>query len=171
EVLAASPLDPTAHYAKGLVLRAQGRPEEAIAEFETALAFDRNYTGVLNQLAWCKLMTGAIDEVIPLEERLIRLSPRDPLLPRWYERIGWVHMLQSRLDEAILWLDKARSANPRFAGTYAYLASVYAIKGEIERASAQLAEARRLASDDRYSSLARLKALQYLGCQRSAPCS
>ncbi len=163
EVLAASPLDPIAHYAKGLVLRVQGRPEEAIVEFETALAFDRNFPGVLHQLGWCKMMTGSIDETISLAERQIRLSPRDPLLARWYERIGWVHLLQSRLEQAILWLDKARSANPRSPEIYAYLASVYALKGETERASAQLAEARRLASDDRYSSIARLKDSQYFG--------
>src|SRR5262249_26579505 len=35
--LAASPLDPVAHFAKGLVLRVQGRPEQAILEFETVL--------------------------------------------------------------------------------------------------------------------------------------
>ena len=163
EVLAASPLDPIAHYAKGLVLRVQGRPEEAIVEFETALAFDRNFPGVLHQLGWCKMMTGSIDETIPLAERQIRLSPRDPQLARWYERIGWVHLLQTRLEQAILWLEKARSSNPRSPEIYAYLASVYALKGETERASAQLAEARRLASDDRYSSMARLKESQYFG--------
>jgi adenylate cyclase len=163
EVLAASPLDPQAHYAKGLVLRVRGRPEEAIAEFETFLAFDRNSTNALYQLGWCKAMTGSIEEAIPLSERLIRLSPRDPQLSNWYWRLGWVHLLQSHLDEAILWLEKARSANPRFVLPYAYLASAYALKGETERASAQLAEARRWATDDRYSSLARLKASEFFG--------
>ena len=37
------------------------------------------------------------------------------------------------------------------------LASAYALKGETERA-AELAEARRLAGDDRYSSIARMRA-------------
>jgi len=157
------PLDPLAHHAKGSVLRVQGRPEEAIAEFETVLAFDRNSTSALFQLGWCKAMTGALDEVIPLAERLIRLSPRDPQLANWYVRIGWVHLLQSRFEEAILWLEKSRSANPRFMLAYAYLASAYALKGETERATACLAEARKLAGDDRYSSLARLRASQYFG--------
>ena len=74
----------------------QGRPEEAIAEFEAVLAFDRNSTNALFQLGWCKAMTGSLDEVIPLAEQLIRLSPRDPTLANWYVRIGWVHLLQSR---------------------------------------------------------------------------
>jgi adenylate cyclase len=163
QVLAASPLDPLAHHVKGNALRVQGRPEEAIAEYETVLAFDRNSTRALFHLGWCKAMTGSIDEVIPLAERLIRLSPRDPDLANWYVRIGGVNLLQSRLEEAILWLEKARSANPRFLLPYAYLASAYALKGETERATAHLAEARRLTGDDRYSSLARLRASQYFG--------
>jgi tetratricopeptide (TPR) repeat protein len=101
-------------------------------------------------------MTGAVDEGIPLAEQAIRLSPRDPSIGFWYWRIGWVHLLQSRTDEAIVWLEKARSANPRIAGIHAYLASTYALKGDSERAAAELAEARRLVGDDRYSSIARL---------------
>jgi hypothetical protein len=70
-----------------------------------------------------------------------------------------VHLLQSRINEAILWLEKARSATPAHPGICADLASAYALNGEIERAVAELAEARRLSRDDRYSSIARLKAL------------
>jgi tetratricopeptide (TPR) repeat protein len=59
--LATSPLSPLAHYAKGLLMRAQNRPEEAMPEFETVLAFDPNSTGALHLLGWCKLLTGSID--------------------------------------------------------------------------------------------------------------
>ena len=68
-----------------------------------------------------------------------------------------MHLLQSRTDEAIVWLEKARSANPELAAVHAVLASAYALKGETERAAAELAEARRLAGDDRFSSIARLQ--------------
>ena len=74
-----------------------------------------------------------------------------------------MHLLQSRTDEAIVWLEKARSANPGLPFAHAYLASAYGLKGETERAAAELAEARRLSSDDRYSSIARLKAGRYFG--------
>jgi hypothetical protein len=40
----------------------------------------------------------------------------------------------------------------------AELAAAYALKGEIERAAAELAEARRLSPADRYSSIARTEA-------------
>ena len=97
-------------------------------------------------------------------EQAIRLSPRDPEIGNCYFRIGQVHMVQSRTDEAIVWLEKARSANPRHPQFHAYLASAYALEGETERAALELAEARRLSGDDRYSSIARLRAAAvYLG--------
>jgi hypothetical protein len=43
------------------------------------------------------------------------------------------------------------------------LASAYGLKRETERAAAELDEARQLVNDDRFSSIARLKALQYWG--------
>jgi adenylate cyclase len=164
QALAASPRNALAHFAKGQVLRAQSRPEEAIPEYETALASNRNWVNAYNALGYCKLYTGSIDGVIPLVEQAIRLSPRDPEIGNCYFRIGQVHMVQSRSDEAIVWLEKARSVNPRHPQYHAYLASAYALKGETERAAVELVEARRLSGDDRYSSIARLKAAAiYLG--------
>jgi TolB-like protein len=163
QALEASPLDPLAHFAKGVVLRVRGRPEEAILEFETVLAFNHNATGALFQLGWCKLMTGSIDEVIPLAEQGIRLSPRDPYIANWYWRMGMVHLLQSHTSDAVLWLEKARSVNSGLPGPHVMLASAYALKGETERAAAELAEARRLRQGS-YSSIALLRAtLGYWG--------
>jgi len=125
------------------VLRVRGRPEEAIPEFETVLAWNRNETRALFHLGWCKLMTGSIDEVIPLAELVIRLSPRDPYIANRYSRLGLVHLLQSHTDDAVLWLERARSANPALPSVHANLASAVALKGETERAAAELAEAKR----------------------------
>jgi adenylate cyclase len=164
--LSASPLSPLAHLAhmaKGQVLRAQGRFDEAIPEYETAIASNRNWVGAIASLGQCKLYTGSMEEGSALQEQAIRLSPRDSQISNWYNRIGLVHLLRSRIDEAIAWLEKARSANPGHPVPHAYLASAHALKGETERAAAELAEARRLVGDDRYSSIARLKALGYFG--------
>ena len=72
-------------------------------------------------------------------------------------------MLQSRIDEAILWLEKSRTANPGRPLARAWLASAYGAKGETERAVAELAEAHRLSSDHSYSSIAHLQASGYFG--------
>ena len=158
--LGTSPFDPLAHHAKGLLMRAQNRPEDAMPEFETVLAFDPNSINALHLLGWCKLLTGSIDEVIPLAEQAIRLNPRDPFIANRYVRVGMIHLLQSRTDEAIVWLEKSRYVNPRGNYTRAFLASAYALKGEPDRAAAELAEAKRLFGDDRLSSIARLRTVE-----------
>jgi len=163
EALAISPRNPHAHLARGFVLFAQKRIEEAIPEYETALASNRNWALVIATLGWLKFMAGLLDDAIPLQEQALRLSPRDSLIGVWYQRIGTVHLLQSRTDEAISWLEKARNANPVHPGPHAWLASAYALKGDNERGAAELAEARRVVTDDRWSSIARLKAVGYWG--------
>jgi adenylate cyclase len=159
QALAASPRNPLVHYANGQVLRAQGRYQDAIPEYETAIALNRNSVGAISALAECKLHVGPIDEVIPLQEQALRLSPRDRLVSNMYNRIGVALLLQSRTDGAIVSLEKARDANLMRSAPHAYLASAYALNGEAERAAAELAEARRLSGDGRYSSIAGLKAL------------
>jgi tetratricopeptide (TPR) repeat protein len=163
QALAASPRSPLAHYAKGHVLRAQNRFDEAITEYETVIALDRNRVNTYTHLGQCKFYNGLIEEYIPLVEWAIRLSPRDPQLGVWFGRIGLVHLLQSRINEAILWLEKARNAAPALPYVRSRLASAYALNGEIKRAAAELTEARRLSRDDRYSSIARLKIVEKLG--------
>ena len=155
QVLAASPRHPVAHFAKAQILRAQGRYEAAIPEYEAAIALNPNWVLALAALGQCKFFAGSIDEAIPAQELAIRLSPRDPRVVNWYWRIGMVHLLKSRTDEAILWLEKARSTDPKVAGPRAWLASAYALKGETQRAEIELAEARKLSDNNRYSSIAK----------------
>jgi TolB-like protein/class 3 adenylate cyclase/Flp pilus assembly protein TadD len=163
QALASSPRTGHPHFAKGQVLRAQRRFEEAILEYEAALAFNRNLVFAYIHIAMCKIFTGSIEQTIPLVEQAMRLTPRDPEIDLFYYRIGLVHLLQSRTDEAIVWLERARSINPALPRTHAHLASAYALKGETERAAAELAEARRLSNNDGFSSVARSKAVGYFG--------
>jgi tetratricopeptide (TPR) repeat protein len=153
KALAASPRSALAHNARGQVLRAQDRYHEAIPHYEAVLALNRNLVSALANLGWCKFWTGLLEEVIPLHEQAIRLSPRDPLVSIWHFRIGLVHLVQSRIEEAILWLEKARSANAGLTFVHAWLAAGHALNGDTGRAATELAEARRLSADDRYLSL------------------
>ena len=158
QALAASPGSTPAHMAKAQLLRAEGRCDEAIPELEAVIASNRNSPSVLFALGVCKLQTGSIDETIPLEEQAIRLGPRDPYVFNRYLVIGEVHLLQSRTDEAIVWLEKARIGNPASPWPHARLASAYALSGDLDRAAAELAEARRLRGEGSFSSIAKMKA-------------
>jgi adenylate cyclase len=156
QALAASPNSAWAHYVKGQVLRAQLQYEDAATEYETAITFDRNLANAYAWLGRCKLLIGSVDEVILPTEYAIRLSPRDRNLAPWYWQIGAVRLLEAHTDEAVRWFEKARSAHAGLHYIHGSLAAGYALKGETQRASVALGEARRLS--DRYSSIARLKA-------------
>jgi len=90
-------------------------------------------------------------------------QPRDPFIAIWYFRIGVAYLLQSRIDDAIVWLEKACGANAQLPYAHSHLASAYALKEETGRSAIELAEAQRLSLDGRYSSIARLQASAYFG--------
>ena len=145
--LAASPGNAFAHDIKGNILRIEGRCPEAIPEFERTIAANPNFADAYGNLGRCKFLMGSIDEAIPLEAQAVRLSPRGPFVGTLYTRIGTVHLLQSRTDEALVWFKKALlPARPAASlrGVHLFLASAYALKGEPERAAFELSEAQRL---------------------------
>jgi adenylate cyclase len=163
QALATSPRNPHTHYDKAQILRAQGRCREAIPEFETVISLNPNFASAYANLGWCKFLTGSIEDVIPLQEKALRLIPRGPFVGVLYQRIGAAYLLQSHYEDAIRWLEKARNATLWPAEVRSYLASAYALTGENEHAVAELAEARRMSPDDRYSSIARLRTVEHYG--------
>jgi len=126
QVLKAAPRSPLAHFAKGQFLRVQKRYAEAIPEYETAITFNRNWVNAFGPLGECKLLTGSIDEIIPLMEQAFRLSPRDPYIGIRYFRIGLANLLQSRVEDAIVGLEKACGSNAELPYAHSHLASAYA---------------------------------------------
>jgi TolB-like protein/class 3 adenylate cyclase/Flp pilus assembly protein TadD len=167
QALTVSPRQAVAHFAKGHLMRVRGNYDGAVSEYEAALALNRNWVVAIAALGICKFFAGSIEETIPAQELAIRLSPRDPRLPNWYWRIGMVHLMLSRTEPAIAWLEKARTANPTLPGPHAWLASAYALSGNNERATAELAEARRLSPDHRYESIARFEESQSFGSAKT----
>ena len=144
QALAMSPNSALAHYVKGQVLFAQSRCKEAIPEYERAISLDRSRAPAYARLGFCKFLTGSVGDAIPYFEQAIHLSPHEPGIAPWYGRMGVIYLLQSRTDEAIGWLEKANSENARLAFVHAYLAAGYALKGDTERARAELHEAQGL---------------------------
>src|SRR5262249_23073194 len=151
QALATSPGDTLAHHVNGQILRIRGRCLDAIHEFEMTIAANRNFAPAYGNLGWCKFLTGPIDEGITLEKQAVRLSPRDHFIGVLYSRIGLVHLLQSRTDEAISWFKRSLLLERPIAmltGVHLSLASAYALRGERERAASELAEARRTSGVD-----------------------
>jgi TolB-like protein len=145
------------HFVKGQLLRFQCRYEDAIPEYETVLALNRNEVYALVHLGICKFMTGSEEQTIPLAERAIRLSPRDPGIANWYYRIGLVHLYQSRAGEAIGWLREACRENSKDLLAHWTLAAAYGHAGDRDRAAAALVEALKLDTNGRHATIEKVR--------------
>jgi adenylate cyclase len=156
-VLAANPDYVPGHYAQGSIYRARGQWAAAAQEYEAIIARNDSEANALHFLGQCRLFTGAIDEVIPLEQKAIHLDPLDPQIAYKYARIGLVYLLQSRADDAVVWLEKARYANPKLPFVRPWLAAAYGLKGDKEDAAAELEEARKLSSAGTFQNLTTVK--------------
>jgi len=100
-------------------------------------------------------LTGSAEDALPYFEHAIRLNPSGPGIAPWYGRMGVVQLLESHIDAALVSLEKASNENARLPFVHAYLAAAYALKGQTERAHAELAEAQKLSNA--YSSLANVE--------------
>jgi adenylate cyclase len=154
QALALSPRSLGVHIARGRLLRAQGRCDEAIPELETVLASNPNSGLALFYVGVCNVETGSISNAILPLEQSIRLDPRDPRIAYRYDWLGLAHLGLSHTDQAIFWFERARSDSPGIPVLHAHLASAYALAGDNERAAAALTEARKLAGKNSYSSIA-----------------
>jgi adenylate cyclase len=139
-----APRSPLLHFATAELLRAHGRCGEAMIEYETILASDRNWFSALSGLGRCKIYLGQVDEGIALQQKVVRLSSPDDNIGITYWRLGEAYMRKSSPDAAIPWLEKARVAEPAMGYIHGFLASAYALEQQSEKAAYELAEARRL---------------------------
>jgi len=145
-----------AHAAMGFLRRAEYRHAEAQAEFETAIAFDRNNAWAVRQLGNVFMFTGRPEPCIASAEKAIKLSPRDGFT---YMMLGKCHLLLGDVDEAMPLLRKAQALIPGYWGIHLKLAGALGLQGEIEEARAALAELVRLRPD--LNSVARVRNIPY----------
>jgi len=144
EVLELDPNRSLAHAALGVLRRCEGRMVEAQAELEAAVALDRNDAWAVRQLGQTVNASGQPEVAIPYLEEAIRLNPRDPAIGNLYANLGRSHLFLGRTDEAIHFQRKARTENPRLWGIRLWLAGALGLKGDIDEARAEIAEALKL---------------------------
>jgi adenylate cyclase len=144
EVFAHGVNDSMAHHAMGLLRRSQNRLNEARIEAERAVALDRNNSAALYQLGLAFLYLGHPEEAVPHVEKAIRLSPRDPLLSAMHYGMGQCHLLLGHLDQATELFERVRAANPQNWDVRLWLAGALGLKGDLDGARAEAAEAKML---------------------------
>jgi adenylate cyclase len=133
-----------AHQAMAMLRRSQNRLTEARIEAERAVALDRNNSAALYELGLALMYLGQPEAGIPHIEKAIRLSPRDPLVSAMHDGLGRCHLFLGHLDQATELFERVRAASPRNWNIHLWLAGALGLKGDLDAARSELAEAKRL---------------------------
>jgi tetratricopeptide (TPR) repeat protein len=116
---------------KGLALKAIGRPAEALACYEKALAIDPRKSDV-----WCNkgsalYAQGRVEEALVCLEEATSVNPRD--FKSWCNQ-GVMLKALGRLREAVCCYDKALEINPRDIMTWGNRGNVFGALGQLDEA-------------------------------------
>jgi tetratricopeptide (TPR) repeat protein len=95
------------HVVKANVLRHQGRAQEAVVEYERALALDPSNGDAAGQLGIDYQLLGEFNKGVEYLDQAIRQSPYDPVVAYWYGNKAQANFALRRYDQAI---DLARQA-------------------------------------------------------------
>ena len=147
DALEHDPNDAQARKILGILRRVQGRLTEAQIELQTSIAVDPNDTFSLRNLGSTLVQMGRPEAAIPYIEKSIHLSPHDPFIAPNYSWLGMCEVLLGHPDRAIEFLKKAWTANPRHASYRLWLAGALGLKGDLNDATAAIAEARKLSPE------------------------
>jgi len=130
---------PWGDLAKADVLRVERRFDDAIAEFEQALALDPSLAEVYGSLGDTYRDIGQYEKAIEFLDRAIRLTnPQNQDLAFWYSGKGRAYFGLEQYDHAIEWTRRAIAINPNYDVPVFVLAAALALTGhEAEARDAQ----------------------------------
>ena len=151
--LAIDPNDLEARRMLGQILESQGKSEQAVAQYEIALAAGTDDPVALNNLAWHYLRQGD-PRAAEMAARAYELLPQNGSITDTY---GWVLFKQGDYDRSLELLEKAASLSPDNSEIQFHLAAVYAKMGNQQRASEILEPL--LSSNDDFPSRAQAEEL------------
>jgi TolB-like protein/class 3 adenylate cyclase/Tfp pilus assembly protein PilF len=137
--LSLAPDHALAHLSLGMVLGFTNRAAQGIAEYERALALDRNMAGAHSLIGQNKLFIGRAEESEAHVLEALRLSPRDPWAYIWLLTAGFAACLLGRNEEAASWFRRSIEANRNFALCHFIYGTVLANIGRMDEARSELA--------------------------------
>ena len=129
KALALDPDDPRAHSQKGWILLVHGRKEEAVAEFERALAVDPSFADADVGLGFTYNKLGEFEKSLEFFDKAIRVSPYDRGVPYWYGGKAWANFGLKNYDQAIDLARRVIAINPNIANIHLDLVAALALTG------------------------------------------
>lgn len=144
-MLTLAPQDVFLHSELGSELSDQGRYEEAVAHFETALRLYPNSYVDHNNLATVLMAMGRFGEAVAHFEAALRIKP--DITASTCNNLGWAYWGQGRAEAALAYFERAVQLDPELPEAHASLGFVRAQQGQWERAVEHYEAALRLRPD------------------------
>jgi tetratricopeptide (TPR) repeat protein len=120
----------------GWVQNFTNRASQAVAEFERALALDRNFAGAHGGIGFAKVALGRSEETEAHLQEALRLSPRDPNAYLWAFFAGLADIFLGKDGEAAAWLRRSIEFNRNYSLAHFYLAAALIHVGKLDEARA-----------------------------------
>jgi len=136
--------DPWAQHALGCVHVLARRWDDALAQFELALALNPNFSPAQGYQGVALALCGRWQEAIEAAARALRLSPRDPFSAIYCGAAAWGHFGARDYHEAMRLARDAIRRRGDFVGAHRVLTAAAGMAGDDEAAAAALAELRRV---------------------------
>lgn len=136
--------DPWAHYALGNVYLFTRRFDDSLAEFETALRLNPNFSLAQGYYGLTLCYCGRWQDGDLAARRALRLSPRDPFSALYYGIAAYSQFNGHNYDEAMRFAREAIRERNDFVGGHRVLTASAGMAGRSDVAAAALQELRRV---------------------------
>jgi adenylate cyclase len=137
--------DPEALWMAGAtVVHLGGEHGTGSAAVERALALNPNCARAWHQVGFLHCTMNRPEPGIEAIRRAMRLSPLDPLGYLFTHELAFAHMLGRQFDDAMTWVDRSLSEQPRFVGAVRLKLCLCGRLGRVEEGREWLASLRRL---------------------------
>jgi TolB-like protein/class 3 adenylate cyclase len=136
KALSQAPNHAFAHLALGVVQSTTNRVAQGVAEYERALALDRNLADAYALIGETKIYMGRGAETEDHVEKAFRLSPRDNFVSNWLLIIGHAKLHLTAEAEAVSWFRRSIDASRNYPMAHFLLAAALALLGSLDEARA-----------------------------------
>jgi len=131
DLIGKNPDSPEAHNLMGIVLRRTGRIDEAVVEYEKALALQARFPELHYNLGIALMKKGLLEKAIGEFKEAVRLYPR---YAKAYVNLGHVYVEMNRADDAERECRRALEINPRSSEALSTLGAALILKENYEEA-------------------------------------
>jgi len=119
------------HYNRGVIYQSQGRFEEAISEYQEAIALEPQYGWAWSNLGNAWLSWEKVEQAIECFHKAIEIDPRDPT---FHNNLGYAYSRQGKSDSARTEYETAVSLYPDYAAALFNLACLHSLQGNLDLA-------------------------------------